>query len=154
MKSLILLLALGVCIVSTCGCLGFFSGYTEKAQEYTSADYSIEQYKFFIDKYNAIRQMGAMIKNQNSQMEEFTAMYNDPKTWSRTQQENFEELRFTRNGYIQQYNKLAADYNARMRDLTTNQMWMKPQNYPSSIDLYSDGKFITTNDEPLELPKA
>jgi len=135
--------------VSSCGCLGFFEGYTEKAQEYTSADYSIGQYKFFIDKYNAIRSVGAMIQNVDSDLEDFKSMHPDSSSWSRTDSNNYEDLRFTRTGYIGQYNSFVQEYNSRMRDLTTNQAWMKPQNFPERLDMFSPGNLITTGNPEL-----
>ena len=134
------------------GFFGFFTGYREKAQEYTSADYAIEHYKFFIDKYNAIRQMGSMISNSEADIDEFKEMHPDPSTWTRTENEQYSELTFVRNGYVQQYDKFVTDYNARMRDLTTNQMWMKPQNYPASIPLYTRESAITKEFPELILP--
>lgn len=62
---------------------------------------------------------------------------------------------FKRDGYIQQYNKFVADYNSRMRDLTTSQVWMKPENYPEYIedyDLSDSDRAITKDKEELKLP--
>lgn len=140
-------------MVLSAGCLGFFSGYVKKGQEYTSADYSVNQYKFFIDKYNAIRQMGSMILNEESKMASFKEMYPKPESWDWKTREMYEEHEFRQNGYVQQYNKFVADYNSRMRDLTTSQMWMKPQNYPPELQPYVPGSVITLeNSEALELP--
>jgi hypothetical protein len=147
----ILFFIVGVLIigVSSCGCLGFFTGYTEKAQEFTSADYSISQYKFFIDKYNAIRSMGAMIQNIEADLEDFKELHPASASWSRTESNNYEDLRFTRTGYIAQYNGFVQEYNARMRDLTTNQMWMKPQNFPDRLEMFSPENIITTENPEL-----
>ncbi|HNP79686.1 MAG TPA: hypothetical protein PKI00_02460 [Candidatus Pacearchaeota archaeon] len=135
------------------GCLGFFSGYGKKAQEYTSADYSISQYKFFIDKYNAVRQMGSQILNADREISNFEKMYPNPSTWDWKTKEMYEDHLFVRNGYIQQYNKFVSDYNSRMRDLTTNQMWMKPQNFPSELQYYTPDSVITLqNSEELIIP--
>ena len=127
----------------SCGCLGFFEGYTEKAQQYTSADYSISQYKFFIDKYNAIRSVGAMIQVQDLELTDFKQMHPNSATWTRTVSDNYEELRFNKNGYVSQYNLFVSEYNSRMRDLTSNQMWMKPDNFPAQLQQYSPNSLIT-----------
>ena len=148
-KAILVLPLLVMVLVSTCGCLGFFEGYTKKAQEYTSADYSITQYKFFIDKYNAIRGVGAMIRNQDADLEDFKHMHPNSALWSRTDSNNYEELRFNRNGYLSQYNLFVQEYNSRMRDLTTNQMWMKPQNFPESLQMYSPSSLITMDNPEL-----
>lgn len=135
------------------GCLGFFSGYTEKAQEYTSADYSISQYKFFIEKYNAVRQMGSQILNADREIFSYKEMYPKPENWDWKTKEGYEDIVFARNGYIQQYNKFVSDYNSRMRDLTTNQAWMKPQNFPSELQFYTPGSIITLeNSKELSIP--
>jgi hypothetical protein len=134
----------------TCGCLGFFEGYIPKAQEYTSADYSINQYKFFIDKYNMIRSMGAMIQNADGELVDFKSIHQNTNSWTRTENDNYEDLRFIKNGYIGQYNSFVSEYNSRMRDLTTNQAWMKPKNFPSSLQLYSPTNIITMTDPELD----
>ena len=139
----ILLIALIVLAVSSAGCLGFFSGYTEKAQEYTSADYTINQYKFFIDKYNTIRQMGSQILNANQEIAVFEKMHPNPEKWDWKTTDAYENKIFIRRGYIQQYDKFVSDYNSRMRDLTTNQKWMRPQNFPESLPYYLPDSVIT-----------
>lgn len=154
-KQVVAVLAL-VLIATTmlsAGCLGFFTGYTEKAQEYTSADYAITQYKFFIDKYNAVRQMGSQILNADESIASFEKMYPNPQSWDWKTREMYEDRVFVRTGYVQQYNKFVADYNARMRDLTTSQKWMKPQNFPSELQPYIPGSVITLeNSQALSLP--
>ena len=135
--------------VSMCGCLGFFEGYTEKAQEFTSADYAIDHYKFFIDKYNVIRSIGAQIKVADAELEDFKQMHPDSGSWTRTISNNYEDLRFIKNGYVAQYNSFVAEYNSRMRDLTTNQVWMKPDNFPQRLEQYSPGKYVSENDPEL-----
>jgi len=139
--------------VLSAGCMGFFQGYTEKTQKYTSADYSIDNYKFFIDKYNAIRAIGSQILNAENEMASFEKMHPNPEHWNYKTTEMYENLRFVRTGYIQQYNKFVSEYNSRMRDLTTNQVWMKPQNYPSELQPYTPGSVITLeNSHELSLP--
>lgn len=149
MKKLIFLgiIALLLVTVSSCGCLGFFEGYTKKAQEYTSADYSIDKYKFFIDKFNAIRSIGAQILVIQQEMDSYQTDY--PKPWGKTVADNYEELRFNKNGLVAQYNAFVGEYNSRMRDLTTNQAWMKPQNFPESLPLYSPNNLITMDNPEL-----
>ena len=148
MKLIALLIIIAIMFTLSCGCLGFFEGYTEKAQHYTSADYSISQYKFFIDKYNAIRSIGAMIQVQDSNLEDFKQMHPKSETWTKTVSDNYEDLRFNKNGYIAQYNTFVSEYNSRMRDLTSNQVWMKPDNFPSQLQPYSPNNVITmTNPE-------
>lgn len=151
----IVIVAIIAAVVSSAGCFGFFEGYGEKAQEMTSADYAIGQYKFFIDKYNAIRQMGTQIENAELDIDDYKDLHPNPEFWTRTENDNHEELRFVRTGYIQQYNKFIADYNARMRDITTNQFWMKPQNYPESLKMYSRASTINEqNSLPLLMPST
>jgi len=150
--TLLIIFLAGLAILSS-GCLGFFSGYTEKAQEYTSAEYSVNQYKFFINKYNAVRQMGSQILNVDKEISTFKEMYPDPETWDWKTKDMYENHLFVRNGYIQQYNKFVSDYNSRMRDLTTSQSWMKPQNFPSELPFYTPGSVITIeNSKELSLP--
>jgi hypothetical protein len=146
-----LALILAVTMLSS-GCL--FSGYYGKSVEYTSADYSIAQYKFFIEKHNAVRQMGSQILNANEDLLAFEKLYGNPQAWDWRTKEMHEDKIFVRNGYIQQYNKFVSDYNSRMRDLTTNQMWMKPQNFPSELQPYTPGSVITLqNSQELIIPK-
>lgn len=142
------------------GCLGFGKGWVKQAQDMTSADYAIGQYKFFIEKYNAVRQMGSMIVTNQRNMETYKQEHGNPQFWTMTENDNYEELRFAKNGYIQQYNKFVTDYNNRMRDITTDQIWMKPQNFPDYLELYVEGKPIVTQENnqslvmPNELPQA
>lgn len=150
---IVILSALIVVLIISTGCLGFFSGYTEKTQEYTSADYSITQYKFFIDKYNAVRQMGSQILNANSEISSFKEMHPNPEKWDWKTSELYENHVFVRNGYIQQYNKFVSDYNSRMRDLTTNQRWMKPQDFPTELQPYTPDSVISLeNSKELLIP--
>ncbi len=145
-------------IFASFGCLGFGEGYVKQAQKMTSADYAIYQYKFFIEKYNAVRQMGSMIITNQRNMEEFKKDHGNPTFWTMTENEAYEELRFAENGYISQYNKFVTDYNNRMRDITTNQFWMKPQNFPESLNLYIKGRPLVTQEDnqtlvmPNEIP--
>ena len=141
-------------LVAGSGCLGFFEGYIGSAQKMSSADYAISQYKFFIDKYNTIRQMGSQIFNAQSSIDEFKSMHPSPEFWSRTENDNFQQLSFTRDGYIQQYNKFVADYNSRMRDVTTNQAWMKPTDYPPYLDSYLKDSAVTASSPPLLVPST
>lgn len=151
-KGVIVVLAV-VLVASSAGCFGFFEGYTEKAQEMTSADYAIAQYKFFINKYNSIRQIGTQIENAQLTIDDYLAMHPSPEFWTRTENDNYQQLTFVRDGYIQQYNKFIADYNARMRDITTNQVWMKPQDYPPELAMYLRQSAITNeNSLPLAMP--
>ncbi len=143
MKLIIFGIIIVIVTIMSCGCLGFFEGYTEKAQQYTSADYSISQYKFFIDKYNAIRSVGTMIQVQDLELTDFKQMHPNSATWTRTVSDNYEELRFNKNGYVSQYNLFVSEYNSRMRDLTSNQMWMKPDNFQAQLQQYSPNSLIT-----------
>ena len=157
-KGTIVMLAV-VLVASSAGCFGFFEGYTEKAQEMTSADYVIGQYKFFIDKYNAIRQLGTQVENAQLTIDDYLVMHPSPQFWTRTENDNHQQLTFVRDGYIQQYNKFIADYNARMRDIATNQVWMKPQDYPSELSMYLRQSGITNENSlplvmPSEMPEA
>ena len=142
------------------GCLGFGTGFVEKAQEMTSADYVIGQYKFFIEKHNAVRQTGSMIVTSQRNMEEFKLDHGSAKFWTMTETESYEELRFVETGYISQYNKFVSEYNNRMRDITTNQIWMKPKHFPETLPLYVKGKPIVTEESdgelvmPNEIPTA
>lgn len=142
------------------GCLGFGKGWVKQAQDMTSADYVIGQYKFFIEKYNAVRQMGSMIITNQRNMEAYKQEHGNPQFWTMTENDNYEELRFAKNGYIQQYNKFVTDYNNRMRDVTTDQTWMKPRNFPDYLELYVEGKPIVTQENnqslvmPNEIPQA
>jgi hypothetical protein len=149
MKLIIFGIVIIIVAIMSCGCLGFFEGYTEKAQQYTSADYTITQYKFFIDKYNAIRSVGAMIQVQDLELTDFKQMYPNSATWTRTVSDNYEELRFNKNGYVSQYNLFVSEYNSRMRDLTSNQMWMKPDNFPVQLQQYSPNSLITMDNPEL-----
>ncbi|MDD3408893.1 MAG: hypothetical protein PHX85_04600 [Methanobacteriaceae archaeon] len=149
---IVIAIIIGIFVCSS-GCLGFFSGYVEEAQEMTSADYSISQYKFFIDKYNAVRQIGSQILNADDEINSFKEMYPDPARWDWKTKEMYQDLTFVRSGYIQQYNKFVSDYNSRMRDLTTNQKWMKPQNYPAELQFYTPDSLITLeNNRELLIP--
>lgn len=138
-------------LIFSAGCLGFGEGYIKKAQEMTSADYATVQYKFFIEKYNSIRQMGSQIVNAQRNVEDYRKQYGDPQFYTKTQADNYEELRFVKNSYVQQYNKFVTDYNSRMRDITTNQRWMTPENFPKYVDLYTEGKSLVTQEENKEL---
>lgn len=153
-KQVILILTILIAVMAcSAGCMGFFSGYTEKAQEYTSADYAITQYKFFIDKYNAIRQMGSQILNMDQEIASFEKMHPNSKEWDWKTTDAYENKLFVRRGYIQQYDKFVSDYNSRMRDLTTNQKWMKPQNFPDSLPYYLPDSVITLeSSKELSLP--
>ena len=150
-----ILLLILVTVIS--GCFGFGEGYVKKTQEMTSADYVISQYKFFIEKYNAIRQVGSMIITAQRNMEEFKKDHGNPSVWTMSENQAYEDMRFMENGYISQYNKFVADYNSRMRDITTNQFWMKPQNFPESLELYIKGKPVVSEENnslimPNEMP--
>lgn len=141
-----ILLVLVISLIIFSGCLGFGKGWVKQAQDMTSADYVIGQYKFFIEKYNAVRQLGSMIVTSQRNMEEFKKDHGNPKFWTMTENEAYEEIRFAENGYISQYNKFVTDYNNRMRDITTNQVWMKPQNFPEYLELYTKGKPVITQE--------
>lgn len=154
------LLIIGLIIVSTLslGCFGFGEGYVKQAQKMTSADYVIYQYKFFIEKYNSVRQLGSMIVNVQRDMTSFKTDHGSPKFWTRSENDAFEDLRFAKNSYVQQYNGFVTEYNSRMRDITTNQVWMKPQGFPESLELYIEGKHVINKDDnqsltmPNEIP--
>ncbi len=154
MKKIIVVGILLSLVLIFSGCLGFGEGYVKKGQEMTSADYVIGQYKFFIEKYNAVRQQGSMIVNSQRNIEDYRLQYGNPEFYTKSVADNYEELRFVKNSYIQQYNRFVTDYNNRMRDITTNQFWMKPQNFPESLDLYIEGKPIITteNNQTLIMP--
>lgn len=145
MKSKIVILLILSIFLS--GCLGFGEGYIKKGQEMTSADYAAKQYQFFIDKYNSIRQMGSQIINAQRNIEDYRKQYGDPQFYTKTQADNYEELRFVKNSYIQQYNKFVTDYNSAMRDITRNQKWMKPVGFPEYIETYIEGKSIITTED-------
>lgn len=151
MKQILFLALIGLVIVSTglCGCLGYFEGYDKKAQEFTSADYAIDHYKFFIDKYNTIRQIGAQLRNVDVRIKKFEDMHPNPSTWTRTENNNYADIEFVKSGYEAQYNLFVGEYNSRMRDLTTNQVWMKPQNFPQELSLYSPDNIITMENPEL-----
>jgi len=162
MKKIAIFVVIGLILLSSIslGCLGFGEGYIKQAQKMTSAEYVITQYKFFIEKYNAVRQVGSMIVSVQRNMEEFKKDHGNPQFWTMTETESYEDLRFAKNGYISQYNLFATDYNNRMRDITTNQIWMKPQNFPENIPLYVEGRVIVTEENnqtivmPNEIPTA
>jgi hypothetical protein len=160
-KKIILIISVFlISLILLSGCLGFGEGYVKKAQEMTSADYVIGQYKFFIEKYNTVRQMGSMIVTGQRNMESYKKDHGNPQFWTMTENNNYEDLRFATNGYISQYNKFATDYNSRMRDITTNQKWMKPENFPDYIELYVEGRSVVTEEnnqtlvQPNEVPQA
>jgi hypothetical protein len=157
-KTISFLLVLVVLLGS--GCAGFGSGYAEKAQVMTSEQYSEAQYKAFINDYNSIRMAGANIMSAQSDREMYLEQHGNPEFYTSTQEDNYQELLFYENSYILQYNGFVTNYNNRMRDITTNQMWMKPQNYPDSIDLYVKGRLVVNSNDnpelviPNQMPRA
>jgi hypothetical protein len=76
-------------------------------------------------------------------------MHPNPSTWTRTENNNYADIEFVKSGYEAQYNLFVGEYNSRMRDLTTNQVWMKPQNFPQELSLYSPDNIITMENPEL-----
>lgn len=129
------------------GCLGFFEGYGEKAQEYTSADYTISTYKAFLDKYNAVCNVGSSAENQQLTIDRWIQLKGGIEKapyWNRAENDQYSQMQFTKDGYVAQYNRLASEYNKKTEDKT--QDWLKIAGLPESISEYTDTTHLTNSD--------
>lgn len=131
-------------LILSSGCLGFGEGYTEKAQEYTSADYTIGTYKEFIAKYNAICNVGSSIDQYNGDIERFMGMKGDPKYWTYSENNQYESMVKTKSGYVAQYNRLVSEYNTATMDKTKD--WLMIASLPEHVNSYSDDEHLTNSD--------
>jgi hypothetical protein len=131
-------------ILLSAGCLGYGEGYTDKAKEYTSADYTISTYQKFIDKYNSICNVGSSIDEYQLQIQDFDNRTRD-QALSYSESNERSQLVSIKSGYVAQYNRLASEYNTMTMDKTKD--WLKIASLPERVDSYSDGKHLTNNDQ-------
>lgn len=126
------------------GCLGYGEGYTDKAKEYTSADYTIENYKEFIAKYNAICNVGSSIDEYQNQIDESDNRTNgQPLSYSESTERS--DLVAYKSGYVAQYNRLASEYNTMTMDKTKD--WLKIATLPEHVNTYSKPDHLTNSNE-------
>jgi hypothetical protein len=142
MKQLIIIPLLLFGLLSA-GCLGYGEGYTDKAKEYTSADYTIQTYKDFIAKYNSICNVGSSIDEYQLQINDFDSR---TKGQALSYSESSERSRLVsvKSGYVSQYNRLASEYNTMTMDKT--QDWLKIASLPENVDTYTDSNHLTNDD--------
>lgn len=132
---------------STFGCLGFGEGYVDKAQEYSSADYTIGTYKAFLEKYNAVCNVGSSANNQQKSIDRWIELKGGTERapyWNRAENQQYSDMLSTKDGYVAQYNRLSSEYNKMTEDKT--QDWLKIAGLPESIHEYTDGNHITNAD--------
>lgn len=147
MKKYALMIILIILSFSTFGCMGFFEGYTEKAQEYSSADYTIGTYKDFLVKYNAICNVGSTTENQQKTLDNYIEMKGGIERmpyWNRAENEYYQDAQTTKDGYVAQYNRLVSEYNKMTEDKT--QDWLKIAGLPEYIFEYTDENHLTNSD--------
>lgn len=129
------------------GCLGMFEGYGEKAQEYSSADYTISTYQAFLNKYNAICNVGSSAENQQKTIDKWIDLKGGIERapyWNRAENDYYAEMQTTKDGYIAQYNRLSSEYNKMTEDKT--QDWLKIAGLPESVNEYTDVDHLTNSD--------
>lgn len=130
---------------SSFGCLGFGNGYVDKAQEYSSADYTISTYKDFLEKYNAVCNVGSSAESAQSKIDNYIDMKGDPKFWTFSENQQYEQLLSVKMGYEAQYNRLTSEYNKMAMDKT--QDWLMIATLPERIDMYTDKNHLTNNNQ-------
>lgn len=135
-------IALLLLVFASFGCLGMGEGYDEKAQEYTSADYTIAVYKEFITDYNAICGIGSSAEYAVTQLENFDETHSGELNYQ--EQKSRDHYQSVADGYIMQYNRLASQYNTNTMDKT--QDWLMIASLPEHINTYTQEDHLTNDD--------
>jgi hypothetical protein len=142
MKRMGLLIIPLLLIFASFGCLGYGEGYNDKAKEYTSADYTIQTYKDYIAKYNAICNVGSSAEIYTKQLADFdTRTVGMALSFSESSQRG--QIESAKGGYIAQYNRLASEYNTMTMDKT--QDWLKIASLPEHVMSYTDENHLSNN---------
>lgn len=99
-----------------------------------NADNVLFNYEMFHDLYNGTLQLKANIEQVDKQIADLKAEYSKPTSqWDKEGRKRLSFLEDTRNGYLMQYNRNAADYNSNASKL--NRKLFKDRSLPYQIEL-------------------
>ncbi len=98
---------------------------SEKTREIATADYVLENYRWFKNQSAAIEQTEAQIASMKGEIADYVDDFESVSKaeWPFDAREELGRKETVLRGYISQYNMLVKDYNARSSDMTRN--WTK-----------------------------
>ena len=121
----------GLIVIVAIGSLSFVLGWLSLPGEVLDPDAGLSRWRWFYDTHEALNATAANITSAESAVLDFQNLNGDISTWNWQQNNEYQRLTSVYRGYITHYNRLANQYNAKMRDVTRN--WASPPDLPTHI---------------------
>jgi hypothetical protein len=91
----------------------------------------LANWQWFYDTNQALSALNTNVQVADKAISDYLTVNGNLDTWNWQQQDEYQRLLTVKNGYIVRYNTLAAEYNAKMDDMTRN--WSAPPDLPRHI---------------------
>ncbi|MHA2136210.1 MAG: hypothetical protein ACW99J_20310 [Candidatus Thorarchaeota archaeon] len=102
------------------------------AEEVLDPHEALSRWRWFYDTHQALQAQQNNVMRADNSVSEFIDLYgNNPTDWGWQAQEEYQRRTTIRDGYIINYNRVAQEYNAKMRDITRN--FAAPSDLPTHI---------------------
>jgi hypothetical protein len=95
-------------------------------------DKGLANWQWFYDTQQALSSLNTNVQVADKAVNDYLTANGSTDIWDWQQRGEYQRLLTVKNGYVVRYNTLAAEYNAKMDDMTRN--WSAPPDLPRHIE--------------------
>jgi hypothetical protein len=130
------LIGVVILLIVAGGIVGFAMNWLSLPGKILDPNAALVRWQWFYDTKTGLDGLSGNIKQAEASITDYEKFNGDPSTWGWSQQQEHSRLTQVKSGYINRYNSLAQEYNAKMDDITRN--WSAPPDLPKHIQNWND----------------
>jgi len=127
--TLVILLVIPLMFATT-GC-GLAAKYIATGEKILDPEKALQRWQWFYDTKAFLEGQADVIEQYEKSIEELKEINGEPQGWDWQTKDEYQRLVATRDGIIANYNRVAQEYNAKMRDITRS--FIRPPELPREI---------------------
>lgn len=120
-----------IALIMVTGVAGFALDWLGLPGRIVDPDETLARWRWYYDVYQGLQGQAANIEQAEKSVGEFRDFNGDPDGWDWQTKDEYQRLTVVRDGYIMNYNRVAQEYNASMRDITRN--YIRPGDLPECV---------------------
>lgn len=113
------------------GAIGWALEWVTLPARVVNPETGLYNWQWYYDTHASLQAQVDTIRQYQTRLDNFSETYGDPKTWDWQTKEEHQRLASIVDGYVANYNRVASEYNAAIRDVTRR--WSKPPDLPGCI---------------------
>lgn len=113
------------------GVIGWTAGWIALPFRVVNPEAAVYNWQWYYDTHASLQAQTDTIHQYEGRLADFSETYGNPSTWDWQTKEEHQRLTSVIDGYIANYNRVASEYNASIRDITRR--WARPRDLPECI---------------------